>query len=124
MDVVPVPAAGGDDEDNARLTVEARLGEPSVITVSGECDLDSIGSLQGAVDAALDHHPHLVFELGEVAFADSTFLNVLLRARNTALERQGSVRLQSVSSQVQHLLDLTGAAGLFPTTSGEQLKQP
>lgn len=111
-------------EDNARFTVDARLGEPSVIAVTGETDLNSTGSLWGAVDAALDHHPHLVFDLGGVAFADSSFLNVLLHARNAALERQGSVRLRSVSSQVQNLLDLTGAAELFPTTTGEQLKQP
>jgi len=120
MESTPVPSPDG----NVRCTVLARLGEPSVITVSGDADLHSIGPVGEAVRTALDHHPHLVFDLGGVAFADSSFLNVLLQARNTSLERGGSVRLLRASSQVRRLLDLTGAGTLFPATTDEQLKQP
>ncbi|WP_187285970.1 hypothetical protein [Streptomyces sp. ME109] len=40
---------------------------------------------------ALDHHPHLVFGLVGVIFADCTFLTVLLQARLTALEQGGAL---------------------------------
>ncbi|MFG1807465.1 STAS domain-containing protein [Streptomyces sp. NPDC049040] len=123
MDGRPVPSP---DEDGAaaRFRVDIRPGEPSVITVSGDTDLDSTGPLREAVLAALDRHQDLVFDLAGVAFADSSFLNVLLLARSAALERKGSVRLYNAGSQVRRLLDVTGAAALFPALSPEQSKQP
>lgn len=106
-----------------RMTTALRLGSPSVIVVAGEVDLDGVGPLRQAVGVALDHHPHLVFSLEGVTFADSTFLSTLLLARNTALEQAGSVRLLAPSAIVQHLLALTGALELFPVITAEQLKQ-
>ncbi|WP_443054302.1 STAS domain-containing protein [Streptomyces sp. IBSBF 2435] len=105
------------------LSVTCALGSPSVVTVAGEADLDGAGSLRDAVDRALGHHPHLVFDLAGVTFADSTFLNVLVQARQTALDQEGSVRLLAPSPTVHHLLDLTGALALFPVITAEQLKQ-
>lgn len=116
MDVTPDPSA----EAGRRFTVSIRFGEPSVLSVAGETDLESTGPLREAVRAALEHHPHLVFDLSGVAFADSTFLNVLLEARNAAAERDGSVRLQNAGTAVQRLLDVTGAARLFTPVAGEQ----
>lgn len=56
-----------------------------MVTVCGEADLDSKGALSDAVDRALRHYPHQVVDLDGVAFADSTFLTVLLQARRIAL---------------------------------------
>ncbi|WP_413966251.1 STAS domain-containing protein [Actinacidiphila polyblastidii] len=119
MDAEPVPSPDGSEP----LTVASRLGEPSVITVAGDADLDGVVPLRQAVEAALAHHPHLVLDLTGVGFADSTFLTSLLLARNSALEQEGSVRLLGVSTQVGRLLDLTGAAELFPVITEEQLRQ-
>ncbi|MFG1808100.1 STAS domain-containing protein [Streptomyces sp. NPDC049040] len=99
------------------------FGEPSVVTVAGESDLDNIEPFAAALDAALAHHPHLVLDLSGVTFADSTFLSALFNARNKAVDNAGSVRLLAVSSTVQRLLDLTGADVLFPAVTTEQLKQ-
>jgi anti-anti-sigma factor len=104
------------------LTVTCALGSPSVVTVAGEADLDGLDLLQNAVDRALGHHPHLVFDLARVTFADSTFLSLLIQTRLTALEQDGSVRLLAPSSSVHHLLSLTGAVALFPVTTPEQLR--
>jgi anti-anti-sigma factor len=120
MDASPVPAPAG----SQRLAVTTELGAPSVVTVAGESDLDNIEPLYTAVDAALAHHPHVVLDLAGVTFADSTFLTALVRARNDALEKEGSVRLLAVSSTVQRLLYVTGAEALFPVVSAAQLKQP
>jgi anti-anti-sigma factor len=117
-------STGPDAPSAPRMTVTLTLGEPSVIVVTGEVDLDGAGPLRHAVDAALDHHPHLVFNLEGVTFADSTFLSTLLLARCTAQEREGSVRLQEPSATVHRLLELTGALELFPVITTGQLKQP
>ena len=106
-----------------RLTVTCAVGSPSVITVNGEADMGGLDLLRDAAERALAHHPHVVFNLAGVTFADSTFLNVLVQARQTALDQEGSVRLLAPSATVQHLLDLTGALILFPVVSAEQLKQ-
>ncbi|SHN12769.1 STAS domain-containing protein [Actinacidiphila paucisporea] len=106
-----------------QLSVECALGSPSVITVRGEADLDGIGHIQEAVDRALAHHPHVVFDLAGVSFADSTFLTVLLQTRLSALERGGSVQLRAPSTSVRHLLEITGALVLFPTVAAEHLRQ-
>jgi anti-anti-sigma factor len=95
--------------------VTLSLGEPSVIRVSGALDLASVAPLRQALDEALDHHPRLVLDLAGVTFADSTFLNVLLRARATAVERSGGVSLSGSSSRIDRLLAVTGTTGLFPT---------
>ncbi|WP_159450309.1 STAS domain-containing protein [Actinacidiphila paucisporea] len=100
------------------------MGSPSVITVRGEADLGGIGPLQEAVDRALAHQPHLVFDLAGVSFADSTFLSVLLQTRLSALEQGGSVHLRAPSTSVRHLLEITGALVLFPTVVAEQHRHP
>ncbi|MYS23786.1 anti-sigma B factor antagonist/stage II sporulation protein AA (anti-sigma F factor antagonist) [Streptomyces sp. DvalAA-14] len=117
-------SAGSASRRGPLLAVTCALGEPSVVTVTGEADLDGLTLLQDAVDRALRHHPHLVFNLAGVAFADSTFLSLLVQTRLTALEQGGSVRLLAPSSSVHHLLSLTGALALFPVITPEQLKQP
>ncbi len=107
----------------ARLTVSLTLGEPSVVTVAGEVDLDGVGPVRDAVDRALDHHPHLVFDLAGVSFGDSTFLSTLLQARLHALERSGSVILLAPSTPVLRVLTITGALELFPVMNQEERRQ-
>ncbi|NEA54661.1 STAS domain-containing protein [Streptomyces sp. SID13666] len=107
----------------ARLTVSLALGEPSVLTVAGEVDLDGVGPVRDAVDRALDHHPHLVFDLAGVSFGDSTFLSTLLQARLHALERSGSVILLAPSTPVLRVLTITGALELFPVMDREERRQ-
>lgn len=117
------PAVDIARQSEPTLSIACALGAPSVITLTGEADLDSVGALQAAIDGALAHDPHLVLDLAGVTFADSTFLNTLVRARLAALEHEGSVRLQAPSSSVHHLLDLTGALQLFQVIPAEQLER-
>jgi anti-anti-sigma factor len=86
----------------------------AVVAVSGEFDLDSCPLVLEAVTAAAGEGP-VVLDLTEVAFADSTFLNVLLRAHQAT-----DLRLAGVSEQVQRLLQITGTdqiLKLFPTVA-------
>lgn len=114
--------AGAAPQSGPSLSVSCALGFPSVVTVCGEADLDTAGLLREAVDRALGHHRDVVFDLAGVTFADSTFLTVLLQARQTALVQGGSILLAAPSISVQRLLSLVGAADLFAVATPEQLK--
>jgi anti-anti-sigma factor len=117
-DDVPAP------NDSPAVPVADEPGRrPGVIKVVGEMDLDTSDPLRGRVDRALGQHVHLVLDLSGVTFADSTFLNTLLRARQKALERGGSVSLLAPSDSVRHLLRLTGAAALFPVVTADELDE-
>ncbi|MEV4999170.1 STAS domain-containing protein [Streptomyces niveus] len=115
METPRVPAARGEPA----MTVTLHNGRPGVIVVTGEADLVGVGPLSEAVDHALSQHPHLVLDLAGVTFADSTFLNTLLRARLLAQENEGSVHLLAPSTVVRHLLKLTGAEVFFPVLTSE-----
>ncbi|MFD3513817.1 STAS domain-containing protein [Streptomyces sp. NPDC058657] len=87
----------------------------AVVAVSGDFDLESCPLLLEAVTAAAGESPVVVLDLAEVAFADSTFLNLLLRAHQVT-----DLRLAGVSEQVRRLLHITGAdqfLKLFPTAA-------
>lgn len=93
-----------------------------MVRVYGEADLDNAGLLREAADQALAHRPDVVFDLAGVTFADSTFLTVLLQARQTALGQGGTILLAAPSTSVQRLLSVVGAADLFPVVTAEQRK--
>lgn len=115
MDYAAVPAPG----DEPRLSVVLALGTPSLVTASGESDHDVVAELGRALDRALEHHPHVVLDLAGITFADSALLNALLLARQTAVGRQGDVRLATTPSTcVRRLLELTGTSALFPAATG------
>ncbi|WP_433543770.1 STAS domain-containing protein (plasmid) [Streptomyces sp. CA-294286] len=93
----------------------ADLAAVPVVAVSGEFDLDSCPLLLEAVTTAAGEGRVVVLDLTEVAFADSTFLNVLLRAHQLT-----DLRLAGVSEQVERLLEITGTdqlLKLFPTVA-------
>ncbi|GHH45400.1 hypothetical protein GCM10018773_34660 [Streptomyces candidus] len=79
-----------------------------VVAVSGEFDLDSCPLMLEAVTTAAGESPVVVLDLTAVEFADSTFLNVLLRAHQLT-----DLRLAGVSEQVARLLEITGTDQLL-----------
>ncbi|MFC9343690.1 STAS domain-containing protein [Streptomyces sp. NPDC057020] len=84
----------------------------SVLVADGEFDMDSIDGLNRALtDAQADGATAVRLDVTGVAFADTSFIYALRRAR------QGLNRLAligPVPPHLQQLLDLTGATPLFP----------
>ena len=71
-------------------------GAATVVTVSGEIDLETSTQLK-AVLAELDPDSNISVDLGDVTYIDSTGLRVLLTARDAADEAGGkSARLGHV----------------------------
>ncbi|MFE5488948.1 STAS domain-containing protein [Streptomyces virginiae] len=91
------------------MTVRAEADGVRVVVCSGEFDLDTTGLLTEACDVQPVPALVLVVDVRQVEFADSSFLNALIRLRNTRpMALQGPL-----PSQLRRMLEMTGALALF-----------
>lgn len=84
----------------------------------GEIDIETAPVLQRALAQALAHASSakaVVIDCSRLTFCDSSALNTLLAARRAAEEAGTVIRLSAPNSQLQRLLEITGALSLFPT---------
>jgi len=82
-------------------------GGASVLTLSGELDVASAGSLEQAL-SEVANDKHLVIDLRQLEFIDSTGLSVLVAANQRALDSGQRLGIVNGGTQVQRLLTLTG----------------
>lgn len=86
-------------------------GRGTVIALSGELDLASSPALEEALDRVLGSDSKLVvLDLRTLDFMDSTGLSIIVKAHQTADDRQLQLYLVNGPAQVQRLLSLTGVA--------------
>ncbi|MFJ3206146.1 STAS domain-containing protein [Streptomyces sp. NPDC086989] len=91
------------------MTVRAEADGVSVVACSGEFDQDTVGLLHEACERETAGAQLLVLDVKGVAFADSSFLNTLIRLRRIRpLALAGPL-----PAQLHRLLELTGALPLF-----------
>lgn len=85
------------------------LGERAVVSVAGEVDLETASQLGDHALAALQEvSAHLVLDLTEVTFMDSTGLKVLLTIQRRAELAGGSMSVAGASRSVRKIFGLTG----------------
>ncbi|KUL37316.1 anti-anti-sigma factor [Streptomyces sp. NRRL F-4489] len=99
------------------LTVEVTVIDErtAVVAVCGELDAETAIALHHQLANQLTHgRRHLVLDLRDVPFMDSSGLNIIIRAHNDTRKLGGSVRLAAVSPVVRRLLDLTGISVTAP----------
>ncbi|MFJ6784427.1 STAS domain-containing protein [Streptomyces yangpuensis] len=90
----------------------------TILTVSGELDMDTAPLLTEWADAIDLHGQTLVLDLSHVTFIDSSGLNVLLALRRRVGLAGGTLELVGLCEQALHLLDLTGTRDLFTLRTG------
>ncbi|WP_051810348.1 STAS domain-containing protein [Streptomyces sp. NRRL S-378] len=91
------------------MTVRAEADSVRVVACAGEFDQDTVGLLQATCDREATSAKLLVIDVKNVTFADSSFLNTLIRLRNAhPLAVAGPL-----PDQLHRLLDLTGARHRF-----------
>ncbi|MBT2467477.1 STAS domain-containing protein [Streptomyces sp. ISL-66] len=98
------------------IAVEVLDGAVAVRPV-GEVDIETAPVLQRALAQALTHASPakaVVIDCSRLTFCDSSALNALLAARRAAEESGTVIRLAAPQSQLQRLLEITGATALFP----------
>ncbi|WP_327400757.1 anti-sigma factor antagonist [Streptomyces sp. NBC_01288] len=89
-------------------------GNRTVVTVSGEIDIDTEQTMQQALRLALARSPAGVdLDLTGVGFCDCSGLNVLLRVRRLALEDGKTIGVRALSPWVERLFALTDTSSLF-----------
>ncbi|MGW6296175.1 STAS domain-containing protein [Streptomyces sp. NPDC055058] len=104
------PSSGRPD---AGLRESAAAGT-AIVAPHGELDLLTAPALAERLDAlTAGPFPDLVVDLRAVSFIDCSGLNVLCRARNRVLLRNGRLRLVSDSPAFRRLLEHARLAGVF-----------
>ncbi|WP_063754903.1 STAS domain-containing protein [Streptomyces sp. NRRL F-2580] len=90
-----------------------------VVHVGGEMDIDRAAMLRDALHAAITQPggpDEIVVDLSGLSFCDSSGLNALIQARQTAAEHGRRITLGNPQPQFRRLLEMTGADALFPIT--------
>jgi anti-sigma B factor antagonist len=111
------PIDGGWDQWGKAAFRVGSAGGFVVVAAHGEVDLDTAAGLDQAVRTALRSCPHLVVDLTQVSFIDSSGLGVLVGARRMATALGGEVSLVHPPALVQRILAGTGLRQSFPVYS-------
>ncbi|MFD7596101.1 STAS domain-containing protein [Kitasatospora sp. NPDC059812] len=107
----PAPGAPGPGGFTARARPWAG---GTVLALDGELDLDSVGALHTALDAALAAPlTVIVLDCAGLEFCDSTGLNAMLRAHARAAAEGSRIELARPRPLVLRMLELTGAVEVF-----------
>ncbi|MEU8510979.1 STAS domain-containing protein [Kitasatospora sp. NPDC048722] len=98
------------------LEVRSRVTETGAVVcaLAGDLDVETLAPASGALAELVARRPTaVVVDLRDIAFCDSSGLNLLLRTR-LAAEREGlDLRLAAVAPTVMRVLELTGARTVF-----------
>lgn len=95
--------------------VVAEQGATTMITLEGECDIAQKDAFRDAVRRAFAFKPeHIVLDLSQLAFIDSTGIQVVIELSRSA--RQANVHLVICpgSQQVQRVFELCGLIKRLP----------
>jgi anti-anti-sigma factor len=89
--------------------------EGVVLRVHGELDLATAPVLGRCLEAAQSGgDPHIVLDLGDLAFTDSIGARLLIEAHRQAGLRRRRFSLRAVPRQAQRLFQLMGVTGRIP----------
>ncbi|MGZ9928785.1 STAS domain-containing protein [Streptomyces sp. NC-S4] len=91
-----------------KVTVGTDAAGVRLVVCSGEFDLDSAGLLVEVCEEAAPAE-RLILDVTQVTFADSSFLNALIRLRN---DRPLALR-GPLPKQLYGVMEMTGALPLF-----------
>ncbi|HEX5200488.1 STAS domain-containing protein [Paractinoplanes rhizophilus] len=93
------------------------LPSAAVVRVTRDIDADVVPDLRTALEQALRERARVVVDLEQVHLIDSTGLGTLVRARNAARQRHGTLALAAPSRFVQTVLRTMRLHTAFPVYS-------
>ena len=107
------------DADQIQIEVTEQ-GTTCRVDVAGDLSGFTCSNLSAAVTGAIKGGAtHVELDLGEVAFLDSSGIQCIVHARNTARDYGGRLRVVAMSDPARRVLEITGLAE--PFTSGEPI---
>jgi anti-sigma B factor antagonist len=91
-----------------------RDGNRAVLGVRGELDAYSAPALEEQITKLVgDQADHIVLDLSQTGFLDSSGLRAILTAQRRVAEAGGQLRLRTPSDAVTRLLEITGLSDHF-----------
>jgi anti-sigma B factor antagonist len=88
--------------------------QPLIVTLSGEFDIQNRDALRESLSPALDH-PHVVVDLSDVTYLDSSALAAFIAMRGTRREKGFSaVHFVITSPHLRKLFEVTQFDQLWP----------
>ncbi|MEU3607111.1 STAS domain-containing protein [Streptomyces sp. NPDC035033] len=100
----PWTGQGAEGASPQGVVLQYEYREAQVVEARGEYDIHSIGPLADALKAATATHPKVILDVSGVAFADSSFLNLMILTHQS-----GKLRVAAPSAQIRRLCAITGA---------------
>lgn len=107
--------------DNIRISSRVRETEGvPVIDVSGEVDIYTTPQFKEAVNEALQQgHLHIIINLTDVAYMDSSGFGTLLSATKRLRPQNGGIYLVGCNEAVSRMLEITRLNTIFTVVDSE-----
>lgn len=107
----------GFEPEGGRLHVAPETDEIIALSLEGEFDMATSPSIVEQIDDALEHDKHLIIDLSQATFIDSSVINVVIQASKAAKLRRRAVVLQlGTAANVERVLELTHIDRVVPRT--------
>ncbi|MFJ9859093.1 STAS domain-containing protein [Streptomyces albogriseolus] len=101
--------------DTLDTTVRYTGRRTAVVTVVGDVDLHTGPVLRAEALTVVGHGaPHLVLDMAQVDFVDSTGLSTLIVLLHASQEAGGSLRIAGVPERLLRMVTMTGISELLP----------
>jgi anti-sigma B factor antagonist len=102
-------------EDNVDLTLSTRAeGDRSVVVVGGEIDVYTAPKLrEHIIDLVSNGSHHLIIDMENVDFLDSTGLGVLVGGLKRVRAHEGSLDLVCTQDRILKIFRITGLTKVF-----------
>lgn len=92
-----------------------QLEDTSVVEVGGEVELSNAAQLRADLRTACEQQPcHVIVDMSEVTFIDSTGIGVLVGALKRTREHQGTFALICPQPRVRRVFEITGLLQALP----------
>jgi len=97
-------------------------GRALIATLTGELDHMQAERLRAQIDAAFEKSPckHVVFDMSNVSFMDSSGIGMIIGRYKNAEKRGGQIILANMSDAISRLYDISGLAKIVGRTSSVQ----
>ncbi|MGW5852513.1 STAS domain-containing protein [Streptomyces sp. NPDC055254] len=98
-----------------RLTAQHTDGDLALAHIAGDLDIDTAPHLRTQALALIEQgHRHLILDLQDLTFCDSSGFNALVGILRCAKTADGTLVLAAVPDRLERMLDLTGLSALLP----------
>jgi anti-anti-sigma factor len=115
--VTNFPTTGQVGDANGRITLTTEGDEIVALGFEGEFDLANAQLIREHAERALQDDKHVILDLTEATFIDSSVINSLFRIQKMAQTRRRMAVLQlGTAAIVEHMLELSGIERALPRT--------